>query len=88
MHMPSIEEILNILVIIGILGGWFHIVALRPLKLSIDSLQHAIEKMDKAIEASVQDRRDLSNELSRVATSVQEAHKRIDRIEGRGRPYE
>ena len=67
-------------VILGCLGTVFRFVVLKPLNVSIQTLQKTIEKMNKQEDAREEKRQEMDKRLVAVEESTKSAHKRIDEI--------
>lgn len=76
----TIHELVAWLTAAALLGGWFHLAAIRPLTTSISTLKQAVDGLQQAVSASEKDRRDLDRRLADVTNSVKYLNKRITEL--------
>ncbi|PAV40040.1 hypothetical protein CJ260_00970 [Megasphaera sp. ASD88] len=76
----SVTEVLNLLMIIGVLATWFHYVALRPIKQLLFALKDEIKELSVEIKNSREDRRHFAEKLSGLEESLKAAHARIKEL--------
>lgn len=76
----SLTDILNILLIVGVLATWFHYVALRPIKQLLFTLKDDLRDLANEIKASREDRRHFDARITALESGLKSAHKRIDEL--------
>ena len=72
--------ILTFLGVIGLLGGWLNALGLKPIKDVLYAIKEELTTLNKEIEDSKLDRRNLALEIAKVAESVRSAQHRIDEM--------
>ena len=70
--------ILTFLGVVGILGGWLNALGLKPIKEVLYAIKEELITLNKEIEDSKLDRRNLAQEIAKVAESARSAHHRLD----------
>lgn len=76
----SLTDVLNLLMIIGILATWFHYVALRPLKQMLFALKDDIQELTAEIKASREDRRSFEARISKLETAQKILYEQLNEL--------
>ena len=76
----SLTDILNLLMIVGILATWFHYVALRPLKQMLFALKDDIQELTAEIKASREDRRSFEARISKLETAQKILYEQLNEL--------
>lgn len=80
MDIGVIAQVLGILVTSCTLIKMFII---NPLRESIDNLGKKVESLEKVINTAKDDQHSIDKRLVAVESSVKQAHKRLDKVEGK-----
>lgn len=72
--------ILAFLSVVGMLGAWLNALGLKPIKEVLYAIKEELTMLNKEIEDSKLDRRNLAQEIAKVAESARSAHHRIDEM--------
>lgn len=76
----SLTDVLNLLMIVGILAAWFHYVALRPLKQMLFALKDDIQELTAEIKASREDRRSFEARISKLETAQKILYEQLNEL--------
>ena len=76
----SLTDVLNLLMIVGILATWFHYVALRPLKQMLFALKDDIQELTAEIKASREDRRSFEARISKLETAQKILYEQLNEL--------
>ena len=76
----SLTDVLNLLMITGILATWFHYVALRPLKQMLFALKDDIQELTAEIKASREDRRSFEARISKLETAQKILYEQLNEL--------
>lgn len=76
----SVGDVANLLLIIGILAGWFHYVALKPIKQLLFTLKDEIKELSSEIKQNREDRKYFAEQIAKLEEKLKSAHIRIDEL--------